>query len=167
VTPIPEPAGDIRTQLAAAMDPAHPKQACFVVPADHGQIPYVLAAHIVTRDEGTLVTRDAGFADFFAMAPGDATEFDRTMAAILGYPQSKPDVVADCDGVPTARARAVQALDAEGYVVTEAFCSPVGLQETSAVLSRHVPPGGRLAVLTPIEAIGRRLLLREAENQNG
>jgi hypothetical protein len=163
VTPIPEPAGDIRAQLAAVMDPAHPKQACFVVPADHGQIPYVLNAFIETRPEGTLITTDVKSADWFKIMPNHQVVFDEGMATILGYPQSKPDVVANCGGAPIALARAVQALDADGYVVTEAFCSPVGLRETSAVLSRHVPPGGWLAVLTPVEAIGRRLLLREAE----
>jgi hypothetical protein len=86
------------------------------------------------------------------------------MAKILGYPEAKDDVVKNCGGRPVANARAVQVWDADGWVVIEAFASPAGLQATQDELRQHIPPGGSMVVLTPIEAIGRRLLLREAGN---
>jgi len=162
--PFPEPKGDIRAQLAAVMDPDHPKRACFVVPEDAGQIPYVLNAFIEARAEGTLVTRDEDWANAFRCFPSETVAFDRSMADILGYPEAKDRVIAACGGRPVANARAVQVWDVDGWVIIEAFASPAGLRETKAELERHVPPGGSMNVLTPIEAIGRRLLLREAGN---
>lgn len=84
------------------------------------------------------------------------------MAEVLGYPEAKPDVVAGCEGRPIASAKAVQARNKDGWVITEAFTSPKWLGITQAELQKHVPKGGAIVVLTPIEAIGRRLLLREA-----
>jgi hypothetical protein len=166
--PFPEPAGDIRAQLAAMMSDEHPKLACFVVPLDAAQIPGALRAYIEVRAEGVLITRDRDRADAFRAAPHDnADAFDRTMAAILGYPEAKPDVLAACAGRPISDARAVQARTADGYVVTEAFCSPAGLKLTQTEIGKHVPPGGQLCVLTTVEAIGRRLMLREQEIANG
>jgi hypothetical protein len=49
-------------------------------------------------------------------------------------------------------------------VVTEAAAGPGQLQKTSEALQAHVPHGGSLRVMTPIEALGRRMLLREAGN---
>lgn len=162
--PLPEPAGDIRAQLAAVMSLEHPKRACYVVPEDAHQIPLVLAVSIVARPEGVLVTHNLQAEAVFRTSTPDITtdEFDRMMAWILDYPEAKPDIVPACGGRPVANARAVQARSAEGYVITEAFCSPAGLEATQAALQTHVPPGGSLCVLTPIEAIGRRLVLREA-----
>jgi hypothetical protein len=162
MTPTPEPVGDIKAQLAAVLDPAHPKRACFLVPEDMPQIPHKLNATVVARAEGVLVTQDQDCADAFSLAFAQADPFDRTMAEILGYPEAKPDVVAACDGQPFNRARAVQARDKDGNVITEACCSPGCLEETQDVLKHHVPEGGTLVVLTPLEALARRILLREA-----
>jgi hypothetical protein len=160
--PTPEPAGDIKAQLVAVLDPDHPKRACFLVPEDITQIPYGLNAIVVARAEGVLVTQDQACADAFSLAFNQADYFDRTMAEILGYPEAKPDVVAACDGQPFNRAHAVQARDQDGHVVTEACCSPGRLEETQEVLKPHVPTGGKLVVVTPLEALARRILLREA-----
>jgi hypothetical protein len=162
MTPLPEPAGDIRAQLAAVMDPAHPKRAAFLVPANAIRMPCAPEAHIVMRPEGALVTLDADLARAFQSAPDDTDTFDRTMADILGLPEAKPDMVAACGGRPAAMARAVQARDADGNVVTETFASPTGLDAARNAMRRHVPPGGELVELTAIEAISRRVLLWEA-----
>jgi hypothetical protein len=161
----PEPEGDIRAQLRAMLDPDHPKRAVFVVPQDRERVarpgPKVFAE---TRPEGTLFTRSDQLATSFLCAPSDEAGFDRMMAKILGLPQDKQSVFRACDGRPMARAKIVQATDADGWVVTEAAAGPDQLKETSEALQKHVPPGGSLRVMTPIEALGRRMLLREAGN---
>jgi hypothetical protein len=162
MTPTPEPAGDIKAQLSAVLNPAHPKRACFLVPEDMTQIPHGLSAIVVARAEGVLVTQDRWRADAFSSAFNQTDSFDRTMAALLGYPEAKPDVVVACDRRPFTLARAVQARDKDGHVVTEACCSPGRLEETQEALKPHVPEGGKLVVVTPLEALARRILLREA-----
>jgi len=159
--PIAEPAGDIRAQLAAVMDPDHPKRACFVVPEDAGQVPYVLNAYIEARPEGVLVTRDLGLALLFRDVLADTDAFDRRMALILGYPEAKPDVVAACDGNPL-HAWAAQARDAGGNVVQECFVTPDGARAACDALWQHVPVGGELVMLRPADAIWRRVMLRQA-----
>jgi hypothetical protein len=154
VTPIPEPAADLRAQLAAVLDPSHPKVAMLVVPGNEiPEIPPDLC--VVTRPEGTLITRELWEALNFLY--GYTSDSD--MALMLGYPENKDDVVRSCGG-DLSLARAVQARDAGGNVVTEAFASPDGLQRTISVLSHHVPHGGALVALTPVEAICRRVALR-------
>src|SRR5580765_4928 len=158
--PVAEPAGDIRAQLAAVMDPQHPKLACFVVPEDKYLVPLVLNAFIETRSEGTLVTTNEDLANSFRCAPEEPSAFDRIMADILGYPEDKALVVSRCRGAPAANARAVQARDAVGHVVTETFASPIGLLDACAEMARHVPPGGELVILGSISAIARRIAMR-------
>lgn len=164
ISQVPEPRGDILAQLLAVMNPSHPKRAAFLVPEDAVEIPHGLQAYVVARSEGVLVTSEPELAAAFEEAPRDTDGFDRAMADILGYPEAKPDVVAACQGRPAARARAVQARDADGWVITETFASPQWLELAQRTMQRHVPPGGELVIMTPIEAIGRRILLREAGN---
>jgi len=165
---VAEPEGDIRAQLRAMLDPDHPKRAVFVVPEDRERALMTrdpaVGLIIESRPEGTLFTKSDQLATAFLCAPADDVGFDRVMAKILGLPQTKREVFLACEGQPMARARIVQACDADGWVVTEAAAGPVHLQTTSEALQKHVPPGGSLHVMTPIEAIGRRLLLREAGN---
>ena len=158
--PDPEPPGDIRAQLAAVLDPEHPKRACFMVPEDarnlqmpEGGLPP--GVFTVRRDEGTLVTVDERRAKMFY---GDAS--DVTMAQILGYPEDKDTVLKRCPRAPGHTARAVQARTHSGHVVTEALCSGVGLLPTVAEMQRHVPPGGKLVILSPTASIARRIALR-------
>jgi hypothetical protein len=160
--PTPEPAGDIRAQLLAVLDRNHPKLACFLVPEDAVHAPSYGKIISAARPEGMLVTRDTDLLLAFRQAPADQDGFDRVMAEILGYPEAKPDVVAACGGQPFNRARAVQARDQDGHVITEACCSPGRLRATQNALQEHVPKGGKLAVVTPLEALARRILLREA-----
>lgn len=142
MTPIPEPAADLLAQLAAVLSPTHPKRAMLIVPSS--------GVYVRTRPEGTLITTDKTLADHFGHAADDVT-----MAAILGYPEHKADVVKNCGGEPL-RAVAVQARDANGNVITEAFASPVGLEQTVNALQPHVPEGGMLMILSPLDAIARR-----------
>jgi len=158
MSPVAEPAGDIRSQLAAVLDAEHPKLACFVVPANRPDIPKIRAGlRRVDHDEGTLLTTREPLARLFqAYGPGD----DEVMAHILGYPEPKGVVVSRCRGMPHLVARAVQARDEWDHVVTEAYCSPVGFFATVEAMRQHVPAGGSLAVLGPIHAVGRRIALR-------
>jgi len=160
----PEPEGDIRAQFRALLDRDHPKEAVFVVPEDRERVPSAPGLLVEHRREGSLYTRREGLAVMFCCAPSDELGFDRAMARILGLPQDKRAVFQNCEGRPMARARIVQACDADGWVVTEAAAGPDQLQKTSEALQPHVPPGGTLRVMTPIEALGRRMLLREAGN---
>jgi hypothetical protein len=165
---IPEPAGDIRAQLRAVIDPEHPKRACFATRENYGiALPLDADADVETysdkRREGCLFTIDAALAKAFRAAPAEPeAEFDRAMAAILGYPEAKPDVLLACQGRLFTLARVVQARTAEDWVVHEALTSPAMLGYTTEELQNHVPSGGRLVVLTPADVIRRRLALREA-----
>lgn len=159
MTPVPEPPGDIRAQLAAVLDPEHPKRACFMVPADAANLTLPeggIAGFIVAeRAEGVLLTVDRHRAEMFKASADDAN-----MAAILGYPESKDVTAQRCPRPVSERARAVQARDPAGHVVTEAFCSPVAFLATCAEMARHVPAGGRLVILSPTASIARRIALR-------
>jgi hypothetical protein len=161
--PFAEPAGDIRAQLAAVMDPTHPKRATFLVPENFAELPGGLdGMHVVARPEGVLVTTDEALADAFRRAPKKTDAFDRAMAGILGLPEAKPDMVRACGGKPATNGWAVQARDTGGNVVTECFVSPSALPAAWDQMQAHVPPGGQVVVMPPIEAIGRRVLRREA-----
>lgn len=155
MTPVPEPPRDIEAQLRATIDVDHPKRACFCVPADQHLIPSSIDAHVVQRAEGTLVTLHRRLAEAFQRSADDTT-----MAWLLGYPESKPVVVERCGGQHVTRARAVQARDADGAVITEAYASPFGFLETCMAMQSHVPEGGQLAILLPFESISRRVAMR-------
>lgn len=159
MTPVPEPPGDIRAQLAAVLDPEHPKRACFMVPEDARNLTMpesgVDGLLVVRRAEGVLLTTDQGRAELFEHSASDAN-----MAAILGYPESKDVTGQRCPRPVSERARAVQARDPAGHVVTEAFCSPLAFLPTCAEMSRHVPAGGTLVILSPTASIARRIALR-------
>jgi hypothetical protein len=166
VTPVPEPAGDIRAQIAATLDRNHPKRACYMVPEDAERLDLEAlpqGVYAVQRTEGTLVTTDLGIAELFDAAPAETDAFDRVMAEILGYPEDKATAVARCRGKPAVYARAVQARDAIGHVVTEVFASPVGFLPACAAIQEHVPARGRLVIMSPAAAISRRVAMRWVE----
>jgi hypothetical protein len=160
--PVPEPAGDIRAQLAAVLDPAHPKRACYMVPADVERLDLKAlprGAFAATRPEGTLVTTEIKLAARFDASPLEPEAFDRAMAEILDYPEAKPDIADRCQG-NAKLARTVQARDAAGHVVTEAATSAMRFLDTCAALQAHVPPGGQLVIMSPAAAISRRVAMR-------
>lgn len=159
VTPEPEPPGDIRAQLAAVLDPNHPKRAAFLVPEDAANLRIpddgIAGLHVVRREEGVIVTTDRMLAELFEQRADDAT-----MALILGYPESKDKLVERCRKPVHKHARAVQARDKDGHVVTECFCSPLMFLRTCEVIARHVPRDGELLIMSPIAAIARRIAMR-------
>jgi hypothetical protein len=160
MTPVPEPAGDIRAQLQATLDPTHPKRACFLVPGDAEHLKLDAlpeGAYAAVRPEGTLITADKQLAEFFETIPSETRVFDTAMAGILGLTEVKP-LVRPLDG------RAVQARDAQGHVIIETFVSPTGLLDACAEMQRHVPPGGELVILGSISAIARRIAMRWVDN---
>lgn len=160
VSPIPEPKSDLAAQIAAMLDLGHPKNSVFIVPGnDAPDVPPGICK--VVRPEGTLLTRDPACAEAFRAAADDVT-----MARILGYPEEKYEAVAACDG-NLSGGHMVQARDASGNVITEAFASPVGLERTRSAMMAHVPTGGSLVVLSATQSIMRRLELRAAEHADG
>jgi len=78
---------------------------------------------------------------------------DDDLALLLGYPESKADVFARGGG------RVVQARDADGHVITEAYASTERLADTVTALRAHAPLAGSLLVLAPAEALARRVAL--------
>lgn len=167
MTPVPEPAGDIRAQIAAVLDPAHPKRACFLVPGNAERLDLDAlpeGAYAIQRAEGTLITTDWSMADAFDALPCAADAFDALMAEILGLAEEKSVVVERCRGRPELYAHAVQARDARGNVVTETFTSPLGFLATCDAMLAHVPPGGQLVAIGAALAISRRVALRWLEN---
>ncbi len=163
ITPVPEPDSDIRAQIAAMLDQAHPKMAVLIVPGNEvPDLPSPLGVYRVETENGTLLTRDAFSASLIANDPSDLN-----MAAVLGYPEDKWLVGERCGGEHVVLARAVQARDGNGNVVSEAFASPVGLVDTVRALEEYIPDGGYLAVMMPADAIMRRIALRLAEATNG
>lgn len=167
IPPMPEPAGDIRAQLAAMLDPGHPKQAAFLVPAD--AVPLDKEAlrqagvHVAERDEGVLVTLRDDLAEMFLRRTYDVDDFDCLMAEILGLPEPKPDVAWRCGGRIGTRSRAIQARDRDGHVVHEAIVSPTMFLSSCVFMQRHVPDGGRLVFLGTGMALSRRAALRQVE----
>jgi hypothetical protein len=126
---------DIRAQVGALVDPIHPKDAVFIARGN---------AFVVERDEGLLITTNKAKADAYRAAD-PLTDSD--LAAILGYPEAKADVMASGGGV------VVQALDKDGNVVTEAAASLAGCVRTMQALKDH----GRLQVVSPLDALARRV----------
>ncbi len=146
-----EPEGDIDAQVRALHDPSHPKVAVFLAPGNEiDDRPLEPGVRVVRRREGTLLTTDPKRAAHFKTRPMIT---DDDLALLLGYPESKADVFGRGGGL------VVQARDADGYVVTEAYASLQRLADTVAELRRHVPFAGRLLVLAPAEALARRLTL--------
>jgi len=146
---IPEPESDIDAQLKALQDPAHPKVAVFLAPGNEvGDRRIGPDVEVVRRREGTLLTTDPKRADYFETRPMIT---DDDLAVLLGYPETKADVFARGGGL------VVQARDADGHVITEAYASGQRLAETVAALRAHVPLPGRLQVMTPADALARRV----------
>src|SRR3954469_19960794 len=166
MTPVPEPPGDIRAQLAAALNPHHPKRAAFLVPRDAElldvQAMREAGIYVTERSEGTLVSLDLELTELFTSA-GTGDQFDVAMAEILDLPEDKISAERHCRGNMPIVARMVQARDSEDHVVQEAVASPLGLLATCDALLSHVPEGGALLILPPIYAISRRVAMRWVE----
>ncbi len=150
---MPEPASDIRAQIAALRDRTHPKTVLFAAPGNVDDVPIPGLGMVLTvRRWGALVTPDHETAEVFSGAMPD----DAAMARLLGYPEPKDVAIA---AGPAAWVRVVQARDRQGNVITEALCSPGWLGRTRDALAPH----GHLRVLTVADTLARRFSLRRAE----
>jgi len=146
---IPELESDIDAQIRALADPNHPKHCVFLARGNvlgNRKLPDGL--FVETRREGTLVTDNRHIAQAFKLA-----EFitDGFIAEMLGYPESKADVLLTDDGL------VVQALDKDGNVIFEAACSQAKIAETIAAANAQVTEGGKVDVKSPYHALSRRL----------
>jgi hypothetical protein len=148
-TTLLEPRCDIGAQIKALMDEDHPKEAVFLARGNWSEdwsLPnWVFVEH---RAEGTLITTSATMACFYRTMERVT---DDDLAVMLGYPETKSQVLAMGSGV------VVQALDKDGCVVLEFAASHPGLNSALAVASLQTPPGGRVNVTTPEYALARRI----------
>jgi hypothetical protein len=153
VVSTPEPAHDIRAQIRTVLERRSAKNAVFVARGNEAALPRRLPRDlmVVQRPEGTLLTTSAAKARLF----GRKSEIDdRDLAAILGYPESKRDVIAAAvKGEPIV---GYEARDARGAVVASAIASGPRAGETARALRRQAPPGGRLVEVSPVAQQIRR-----------
>jgi hypothetical protein len=140
---LPEPRRDIAAQIAAMLDPDHPKDAVFIAAGNED------ALSVVVRPEGVLLTTDQRKAAAFRAGVDDVG-----MARILGYPEAK--LAAILGGDPCL----VQVRDRDGSVVQEAVSSAAKAAATADALAHYRPEGGSIIVLSPADAMRRRLTLR-------
>lgn len=146
---LPELEQDIDAQLEALYDPDHPKRAVFLARENHladRKIPRGIT--VEQRPEGTLITNSIQIALIYR-----ALEIvtDADLAAILGYPETKADVMRAGHG------NVVQALDSRDRVIFEAAASPIGLDATICAAIEQMPEGGRIHIDTIEHALARRL----------
>lgn len=144
-----EPSHDIRGQIAALLDPNSAKDAVFLAPWNRLDRPWGLPSHVieVTGECGILLTTDAAKAEAFK------TAWDDDMAVILGYPQSKSDVVRRGMG-----ALVVQVRDWLDRCVTECAVSPDMVNQAIEQLKNHVV-NPTIALMTLTDALERRVYL--------
>lgn len=145
---IPELECDIDAQISALIDPEHPKQCVFLAPGNNiGSRKLPNWIFVEKRPEGILLTDSAAIAATFRTVEWVT---DELLAAMLGYPEAKADVL-EAGGGPV-----VQALDQHGCVVFEAATSRFHIEEAKAAAQRQVPAGGAIHVTTAEAALARR-----------
>ena len=144
-TTIPEPMRDLVAQFSAVEDDTHPKKVMFIPKG---------CAYVVTRDAGTIITKDIGIAGYFASKP---VINDADMAEILGLPQNKRAIEPDGERI------VVQATDQDGNVVTEAVADHEHQGATIEALHAH----GTLRFMTPLDVLARRVALNDQELRHG
>lgn len=146
---VPELECDIDAQIQALLDPDHPKNCVFLARGNSlGDRKLPGWIFIEQRREGTLITDSAAMSAMFRTVD-DVT--DDLLAAMLGYPEAKADVMA------TGHALVAQALDQVGNVVWEAGCSPAGLDAAMEAAKQQAPFGGCAHMTTVEHALARRL----------
>jgi hypothetical protein len=145
---IPELECDIDAQIRALLDPEHPKMCVFLAPGNSiGNRKLPSWIFVEKRPEGILLTDSASVAATFRTIEWIT---DDLLAAMLGYPETKADVI-EC-----GFGSVVQALDKDGNIVFEAAASRRRLDETKEAAQRQVPQGGSVHVTTPEAALARR-----------
>lgn len=148
-----EPPADVHAQVRAMLDPKSTKDAVFVSSPNVADLPKDIPAHVQRIDTpaGTLLTTDAAKADAFRRAPTDDT-----LASVLGYPQTKSEVLGRWASGETGQPVIVQAHDAGGNIVSQALTSPDRVDETRQALTGHAGPGGLTSLTDPTSAQARR-----------
>jgi hypothetical protein len=150
----PEPLCDIRAQLAALGDPAHPKRAVWVARGTTIPIPLGLVdVCAVSVAGGTLFARDWEDCQYLLDDPSD-----ETLATILGYIEPKSEIIAQ----PAVWWPVVQARNVQGCVVWEQLSSWQRVAQTTERARLY----GRLAVCTMDECTQRRVRLIAAEEKD-
>jgi hypothetical protein len=155
ITPTePEPACDIKAQLVALGDPAHPKHAVWIAIGTTIPIPLGLVDVCATSVAGgTLFARE--WEDCQRLLDDPSEE---TLSIILDYTEPKGGIITQ----PAVWWPVVQARDARGCVVWEQISS---WQRVRAAMTR-AERYGRLAVCTMDEVLRRRArLIAEEKGQ--
>jgi hypothetical protein len=141
-----EPAGDIAAQIAAMVEPGHPKDAVFVARGTGMPQTIPSGVTVIVKKDGTYLTTNPQKA---ASIRGLKKITDKQRAAFLDIPESKSEV-ATGPGLPVA----VSAKDAAGNVVAQA-ATPLAGPNTAAVAAQ-TPPGGVTDVQTIPDALAER-----------
>lgn len=145
---VPELERDIDAQLQALLDEDHPKTAVFLARGnDLGDRKLPRWIFVEKRDEGTLITDCAATALFFRTIDRVT---DGDLAALLGYPEAKAEVLASGD------CAVVQTMDKNGCVIFEVAATRRRLQEALDAAELQVPPGGHTHVTSAEAALLRR-----------
>ena len=137
---LPEPTEDINAQLDEVLDPNTPKDAVFI--AKGTEIPESIpeGLEVVDGESGTLVTSNKAKALDF-----DLNESDETVAAILGYEQSKTQIdEAVKEGETTA---ALVVRNQTGKPIHQELVSESALEAAQERLDEQYP--GRVEVHDP------------------
>lgn len=146
---LPELESDIDAQIRCLIDPEHVKQCVFLARGNSlGGRKLPGGIFVETRPEGTLLTDSAAIAAAYRNLEWIT---DTMIAEILGYPESKSDLMMRDD------VTVIQALDAQKAVIFEAAASIRRMNETIAVAAAQMPFGGQVIAISPDAALARRL----------
>lgn len=143
----PEPIEDIGAQLDAMSDPASARQAVFVAHGNEAQIPMDRVppdAFVAKRRyHGTLITYDEREAKRFRT--GKWTDADT--ARVLGYSETKADVIA-AGQEPVV----VEARTPEGAVAAQQIATPRNARAAAVAVKKQARAGAQVVATTPQQA---------------
>lgn len=149
---IPELEKDIDAQIRCLLDPEHPKLCVFLARGNSlGKRKLPKWIFVERRPEGILLTESANIATTFRTVEWLT---DEMLAAFLGYPEAKSDVIDSGDGV------VVQTVDKDGCVIFEAVASRTRVQETINAARLQIPAGGYVHITDAVQALARRFETR-------
>lgn len=140
----PEPRSDIQAQIDAMADPKNSKDAVFVAAGNEGAAPAQLPKGTLSsrRPEGMFFTTNPRKLKAFNEGPLT----DEKLAGLLGYPETKADAIASGQTV------VVEAKNPDGDVVASTLASPAGIDAAKVALEPQVPEGGKVEVISAVEA---------------
>lgn len=140
----PEPASDMRAQIAAIRDPSSGKDAALVTPHTSRDGLNLRGLYAVETPQGLFVTSNRRKADAAHEMGADLSDSD--MGALLGYTGDK----ASSDGT------VIQSRDGLGNVVHEEATSTGGLPAAAARAREMAPDGGDVVQTDGLAAQARR-----------